>query len=280
MQNAIHAFLVDSRHALAIWAGLIAVSIGAFGLLSLTTRHSWYGTRLVDPEQRSRQRTILAARLAELRRYAEEITVAAGRAGSTAERHHAAWAAAHGAVEAAWRAYDAADTAARRATAAAAIAVPHRTLTPAEVAMRERFMHRVATDAYYRGDLAIEQLLDALSSRNGWNPCLHPADQETVMLRIARQRRLRAFLAATAAERTAWRDAEFATAARVSLDNEVLGATAEVDRAAAELAVFTPQPRRGGPGAVALAVRHAAYRAVTYRRGGGSGRRSHNTVTA
>ena len=246
LQNAIQTLLVDSRQALTIWAGLIAVAVGAFMLLSVVGRRTWYDPPRIDPERLALLRAEAVVRADELRRCAEEIAVAAGRAGAAAERRRSEWLAAQTAVETAWQRYDSTDTAARRAVAATAIPVPRRQLTPAEVALRERYMHRSATEAYYRGDLAIEQLLDALSSRNGWNPCLHPADQEAVMLRIARGRRHRAFHTARAAELGAWRDAEFADAARISLDNEALAAAADADRAQRRVVALTPRSRLAG----------------------------------
>ena len=244
MQTAIHAFLLDSQQALVIWAALATLAVAAFVLLSATARREWSGVARAGSAWAKLRQRDLAAQTAELRRYADELTVAAQRAGVTAERRHEEWVTAQHTEETAWQAFEVSDIAIRRAIRAEAIAVPRRPLTPSEVAARERHLHRVATDAYHRGDLSIEQLMDALTGRSGWDPCRHPADQEIILCRFAWHRRLVAYQAASTAERLAWHDADVAAAARRSLDDEVFAATAMAHHAERRLAAITPPGRR------------------------------------
>jgi hypothetical protein len=244
MQTAIHVFLLDGRQALVIWATLAALAILAFLLLSATARREWSGVARAGAAWAALRRDDLTAQTAELHRYAEELTIAAQRAAVTARRRHDEWAAAQNTVESAWRAFEEADVAARRAVQASAITLPRTTLTPSDVAARERHLHRAATNAYHAGVLSIEQLMDALSGRNGWDPCRHPADQEVILRRIARSQRLAAYQAASATERVAWHDSDVAAAARRSLDDEVFAATAAARNADEHLAAATPRRAR------------------------------------
>jgi hypothetical protein len=165
-----------------------------------------------------------ATQAEDLVRYAGEIEVAAGRAGVTAERRHREWLAAQHDLDEAWRAYEVAEAAARRVLLAAAFDLPETPGTPDEFAARERYLHRAATDAYRRGDLAAEQVADALAHRNGWDARLHPFEQDVRVRRAAQHRTLRIYQAAVAAERAARYADELAAAARRSLDAEASAA--------------------------------------------------------
>jgi hypothetical protein len=160
----------------------------------------------------------------EMGRYAEEVAVAAARAGVTARRRREDWLAAQRDRDEARRAYQAADAAARRVVRAGAFALPATPATPDEFADRARYLHRTATDAYRRGELALEQLNDALAHRNGWDPRRHPFDQEAIVRRAGRHRLFRIYQAATALERTAWYAADMAEVAQRSLDREAYAA--------------------------------------------------------
>ena len=157
-------------------------------------------------------------------RFAEEVATAAGRAGVTAERRNTEWVCAQRAVDAAWQAYEAADRAARRAIRAAAFPTPATPLTPAEYASRERHLHRAARAAHARGELSTDQLIDAMSHRNGFDPRMHPFEQDAMLRRTARDRLLRVYLTASELERAAWRQADLAMAAKQSLDREATNA--------------------------------------------------------
>jgi hypothetical protein len=162
------------------------------------------------------------------RRFAEEVATAAARAAVTADRRYDEWTSAQRAVEAAWQAYETADRAARRAIKAAAFPTPATPLTAAEYAARELHLHRAAQAAHARGELSTDQLIDAMSHRNGFDPRMHPFEQDAMLRRIARDRLLRVYLTASDLERTAWREAEVAMAARASLGREATDAARRV----------------------------------------------------
>lgn len=161
-------------------------------------------------------------------RFADELATAAARAGVTADRRQAEWEAAQRAVDAAWQAYEEAESAATRAIRAAAFPTPETPLTPAEYADREKYLHRAAQAAHARGELDTDQLIDALSHRNGFDPRLHPFEQDALLRRLARDGKLRAYKKAAELERTAWHEAEQAKAAKRSLDREAAVAAMNV----------------------------------------------------
>ncbi|GIJ53352.1 hypothetical protein Vau01_008680 [Virgisporangium aurantiacum] len=161
-------------------------------------------------------------------RFAEELATAATRAGVTADKRQAEWESAQRAVDAAWQAYEEAEAVATRAIRAAAFPVPGTPLTPAEFADRERYLHRAAQAAQARGELSTDQLIDALSHRNGFDPRLHPFEQDALLRRLGRDRMLQAFKDAGERERAAWRAAEQAQAAKRSLDREAAAAALNV----------------------------------------------------
>lgn len=175
-------------------------------------------------QRRQQRREAVAAQAAEVVRYAEEITVAAGRAAVTARRRHDAWVAAIDEQDQAWREYEAADRAAARILRTNAFRLPATPRTTAEYAARERYLHRAATEAYRRGELTVEQLWDALAHRNGWDPSRHPFEQEAALRRVTRDRRLREYRAASQRERAAWYATELAASAKRSLDEEAYAA--------------------------------------------------------
>jgi chromosome segregation ATPase len=172
-----------------------------------------------------------AAEAAEQIRYAEEIAVAARGAQSTADRRRAECRHAQQRVTDTWQAYERADAALTRARRAAAYAV----LDAIELPERRRALRRAAEAAHRRGDLSDEQLLDALTHRNGWDPALHPVEQELVVARAAVRHRFALYQQAMDAEADAWRASDVATAAVRSLRVEAASAAARADRARATL---------------------------------------------
>jgi hypothetical protein len=243
-----HEFFLNMREALLIWAGLIGLAVAGFVLLTAGTklpRNPWRSVRAwlaARRERKQEQRTAPArpspqAQARELRRYADEVAVAAERAGVMAERRHAEWVAVQRTQDAAWRAYEVAAEAARRVDQAAVFpALTEVDDEPAELAARRRYLHRAATAAHERGELSAEQLGDALFHRNGWDPTLHPFEQEKVLRHVARDRMLRAYHEAAAIERTAWHAYDVAVAAKLSLHNEALDAALRARRAQSRLA--------------------------------------------
>jgi hypothetical protein len=177
------------------------------------------------------------------RRYADEVAVAADRASVTARRARLAWELHRDAVQDAWQAFDAADRAATRASLAAAFPLPRTALTRAELADRQRYLHRTATAACRRRELSIRELNDVLAHRAGWNPRLHPVRQEAQLRRAVRDRLFAAYREADAAERAAWHAAGVASAAMCSLRAEARGAALQAGqvRVAAEQAWWAEQ---------------------------------------
>jgi hypothetical protein len=96
--------------------------------------------------------------------------------------------------------------------------------------------------------LSTDQFIDAMSHRDGFDPHLHPFEQDAKFARIARDRLLSVYLTASDLERTAWREAEVAMAARRSLHREASNAASRVK----QIQHVSP---RAGLGSVVLALR-------------------------
>jgi hypothetical protein len=245
------ALMSGIPEALVIWLALLGASLAAFGVLAFVAgRARQRGPRPDAQPLPAHAPRIALTRLAlaiakeptaapkpprpepteadDDRRFAEEVATAAARATVTADRRQAEWACAQRAVDAAWQAYETADRAARRAIRAAAFPTPATPITPAEHAARELHLHRAAQAAHARGELSTDQLIDAMSHRNGFDPHLHPFEQDAMLRRIARDRLLRVYLTASDLERTAWREAEVAMAAKRSLNREATDAARRV----------------------------------------------------
>ncbi|GAA5178055.1 hypothetical protein GCM10023322_04220 [Rugosimonospora acidiphila] len=282
-----HELLTDVREALTIWLGLVALTALVCAVISLTSqrgrerraaRRAARARRAAvrraraaaDPAQRAevtpagvaarRGRGSLPAAVAatagdssgdspdELRRYAEEVAVAAGRAAVTAQRRRQEWHAVLNAQDAAWRAYENADKAARRAMKAAVYPVPDTELNTEEAQQRERYLLRAATSAYHRGELTIEQLSAAMMHREGWDPKLHPFQQDLIIRRTGRARLLRTYQSVSDIERIAWQQAEISAAAQRSLNAEAFDAAMRAHRAR------HPLPDKSQPATVPVAV--------------------------
>jgi hypothetical protein len=185
----------------------------------------------------------------DLRRYAEEVAVAASRATATAERSRQEWRAVLNAQEAAWRAYERADRAARRSLQASVFPVPETPLTADEVESRKRYLVRAATTAYHRGELTLEELSAAVMYRDGWDPDRHPFELDLFLRCTGRFRLLRSYQAVSDIERSAWRQADMAAAAQRSLNDEAFAAAMRAHRAAHPSSAHpsTPRPRQLPP---------------------------------
>lgn len=140
---------------------------------------------------------------------AAELDSAVAEAAEAARRRRAEWLAAQEAVEAAWTAYEQAEQLARRIGAATAFPLMSRRRKPGENVDRQRYLHRAATELCRTHDLSIAQLNDVFAHR-GWNPRLHPVQQEAVLHAAVRAHRLEVYRRAAAAEQAAWRGAEAA----------------------------------------------------------------------
>lgn len=217
-QTAVHIFESDFRGAVLIWLLLMSVAALPFVVMSIPTRE--------ERRAREARRARKAVRRgpentrAELRRYADEVAVAASRAAVMAERRRAAWAGVLRTQEATWRAYDEAVTAARRALRAEAFTVADTPPTAEERAERRRYLERAATLALRRGDLTAAEFGDILAHRNGWDPYAHPFQQDAKFCVLRRERLRRACATLSSVERAAWQAAEVAMAAQRSLSEE------------------------------------------------------------
>jgi hypothetical protein len=254
--------------ALTIWLALLGASVAAFGVLAAVAGRARSRAARPDTPPPAHAPRIALTRLAlaiakepaadpapprpeptaadDDRRFAEEVATAAARAAVTADRRHTGYACAQRAAEAAWEAYETADRAARRAIKAAAFPTPATPMNPAEYATRERHLHRAARAAHARGELSTDQLIDAMSHRNGFDPRMHPFEQDAMLRRIARDRLLRVYLTASDLERTAWREADIAMAAKRSLDREATDAAhrvRQIHHTSARTRVLAARPR-------------------------------------
>ncbi|HKT03207.1 MAG TPA: hypothetical protein VJT31_27075 [Rugosimonospora sp.] len=274
VQTAVHALTAGLREALTIWIAMIAFAAAACVFVSAPSwrerRQAWRDRRRARAQRRlrttpasrrhrpnwtqmnddtlvldvSRERAAdgTGGAVAELRRYAEEVAVAADRAAEAAERWRSEWLAVQKAKDSAWQAYEQAETAARRAHRAAAFPLPDSPLTTDERSARERYLHRAAREAYRRGELTPEELRDVLSHRNGWDPLRHPFEQQLLLRRAALERKLRAYHAVSTMERRAWETVEVADAARSSLRREAYQAEVRARQAYRSTKMPAAQP--------------------------------------
>ncbi|GHJ09156.1 hypothetical protein TPA0907_35230 [Micromonospora humidisoli] len=223
MTTVLSQFLIGVPTATAIWSLLLVLALtGLAVLVARPEREQPTDVTAVGPPPDA------PPPVADLRRYADEVTVAAAGAAQTARRHRAAWLAAQDTLERAWQEYDEAETAARRFTGAGALPTPRTPRTPAEYAGRERWLHQEAVAAHWRGELSVERLRDVFAHRDGWDPRRHPVEHEVMLARAVREDRRAAYRAAHWRERVAWRAAELAAEAARSLAAEAYAATQRV----------------------------------------------------
>ncbi|TCB99599.1 hypothetical protein E0H26_03310 [Micromonospora zingiberis] len=223
MRTALSAVLLDVPRAAAIWLSLLGVVTLAVSGLLLRPRRLRFdaGARIREAALPSKSEQ--PARQRDQDRWAEEVTVAAERAETTARRQRDDWLAAQDEAEQAWQAYEAAEADVRRLSDAAGLPLPQTPRTPTEYADRERWLHRAALDAYWRRELSVEQLSDVFAHR-GWDPRLHPVEQELVLRRAVRDHLFAQQRAAREREQEAWRAAEVAAASARSLRAETVSA--------------------------------------------------------
>lgn len=259
MNAAVEVLVVQGPQVAGIWLVLLALAAVALAGLAVPRGvrdpkqlGGWLLNAARQPRTEAARR---AAEAAEADRYASEITVAAHRATLTAERRRGQWYDAQVGVDEAWNSYQSAESTLTRLSRAAAYAVPSTARTPAEYAAREQYLHRSATAACRRGDLAIGQLNDVLANRGSWDPRLHQVEQELVLARAAVTHRLATYRQASVAERAAWHAADIAGEALRVLREEM--ATANADACA--LRDRTPAKRRHAVRTVTAHARLATY---------------------
>jgi len=152
-------------------------------------------------------------------RYAEELTVATARATRVAAqwREHAQQSELD--ATAAWQAWQDAEQRLSVIRVASAYPMPA-ACTPADYADRERFLHTAVRAAAGRGDLPADAVAEVLAGHGGWNPWLHPVEQERVVQEATVAHRRHLYRRATMAEKAARHDARLAGSARDSLRRE------------------------------------------------------------
>lgn len=205
MDSALQSFVSAVPQAAAIWLIILLVLA-----VAIATAKVPRGLATSPPEP-------------EENRYAAELETAAGQAAETAGRRREEWLAAQETVEAAWAAYEEADRVARRFSAATAFPLMSRRRKPGDNTDRQRYLHRAATRLCRTQDLSIAQLNDVYAHR-GWNPRLHPVQQEAALHNAVRAYRLQAYRQAVERERAAWRGAEAAAEAVRDLRAEAAAA--------------------------------------------------------
>jgi hypothetical protein len=222
-----------------IW--LLLIVLGLLALGALTLPRGARGPRQIGArlDEHGRRRRADAERRAadaeEAVRYASEIAVAVRGATATAERRRAECQRVQAKVEQAWQAYRDADAGLERVRQASVFVTPADEIPAPE---RAQSLRRAAKMAYRRGNLSDSQLLDALTHRNGWDPELHPVEQELVLARAAVRHRFSAYRTTLTEEDECWRAADIATAAVHSLRRESRGARADAE------AAFRAQPAK------------------------------------
>ena len=191
MESVLQAFLNAMPQATAIWLTILLVLAVAIAAAAVPR-----GRRTPEPA-------------AEENRFAAQLEAAAAEAAETAARRRTEWLAAQQAVDETWTAYEEASETARRIAATTAFPLMSRRRKPGENVDRQRYLHRAATELCRTHDLSIAQLNDVFAHR-GWNPRLHPVQQEAALHNAVREHRFAAYRQAVERERAAWRGAEAA----------------------------------------------------------------------
>jgi hypothetical protein len=226
VETALQSFFVSVPQAVAIWLLLLVGIAVAAIVVALPRREPAVGPAEPDPG-------------AEHLRRVAELAAAADRAAATADRRRAVWNTAQDRVDEAWQAFDAADRAAREAAKAAAYPLLSRRRKPGENVDRQRYLHHAAAAACRRRDLSIAQLNDVFAHR-GWNPRLHPVQQEGVLRAAIREHLQDDYRAAVQRERIAWQEAERAAETLRRLRFETVAA---ITRTGAGQSVADERPR-------------------------------------
>jgi hypothetical protein len=231
--------LAGALDAIGIWALLIALAAIGTAMMLLPT----WRERALRARVRAGAAQLRRARYQAQIRCAQEMAAAATGATATAERHRAAWVAAHTTAEDAWQAFDAADLAAQRATQATAFLTESTGPSAAELVERATGVHRAATAAHDRGELSSQQLADIVAGRNGFDFSLTPGELDARLRLAIRGHLLHTYRQAVAAERAAWREADIAAAARSSLAVEALTAASRAEDSSQPHEIRIPRQR-------------------------------------
>lgn len=226
--------LTDSMAPMVIWIMLMVAAVPAVILLASPQAVHRPGRMVMTVvellrchrEAREQARREAAA----AKRLAEQARVVAAHANVTVQHRQQYWCEAVQRTDDAWLTWQAAEQQVTRGRAAAAFAPPWAARTTTEQIARTRFLHRSVSDAVRRGDLPPAALTSALAGRDGWNPWLHPVEQEVVILRTIADYRQHCHRLATVAERAAWHDIQHAATIHDRLRGEALAAAQRATR--------------------------------------------------
>ncbi|MEV4346866.1 hypothetical protein AB0J83_20600 [Actinoplanes sp. NPDC049596] len=232
--NVVAEMLLTTPAPAAIWATLMLLTLPAVLVLASPqgVRHPRQALRDVVAliRERGERRRRLSLEALATTQYADEVRVAADRAELAAARWQERWEQTTDDVNAAWQDWLDADARLRARRAAGAFGTPWSAQTPTEYVARERFLHRAVRDAVARGWLPTAAVGDALAGRAGWDPRLHPLEQELVVARAAEGHLRDRYERAVAAERAARHDAWLARTTSASLRQESWAATDSASR--------------------------------------------------
>ncbi|MEU4624495.1 hypothetical protein AB0G04_31550 [Actinoplanes sp. NPDC023801] len=234
--NVLAEMLLNEPAPMAIWAVLMLFTLPALVVLAnpdgvRNPRMALLETATFVRRHRERREVRRARRQAEVAqavRYAQEVRVAATRAAGAVDRWQEFWQAAADRVDATGAAWREAGARWTHSRAAAPFGTPWTPQDPAEYAFRERFLHEGVRAAVARGELPATALADVLAGCGGWDPRLHPVEQELVLQRAAAAHLEWVHRAAVAAERAAWHDVQLARRGRDSLRREAVLAESRI----------------------------------------------------
>jgi hypothetical protein len=136
------------------------------------------------------------------------------------QRRREQWQEALTRLDATWAAHQEAEERVAAAQRVAAVDPYAVAILSTHFTSRERYLRTAATAAHRRGEISGHQLVDALAHRHGWDPTLHPADQDVALARAGRDRLRQAYQRAVAAERIAWHEADIAVVSARTLRHE------------------------------------------------------------
>src|SRR5439155_475917 len=105
VETALHDMSRGMPYALAIWLTLVTLILAGCAVMVVPALTHWYRQMKERAEVPRLRRVQLAAEVADLRRYAEEVAVAAARSAVTAHRREAEWVAVCQARAAAFQAF-------------------------------------------------------------------------------------------------------------------------------------------------------------------------------
>ncbi|HEY6593362.1 MAG TPA: hypothetical protein VI011_04505 [Asanoa sp.] len=256
MHTVMQNVLVSVPRAAAIWTILVLFATLSLAGLQLAGRRGRRPATVPVPVE-DIDATQVVALADRPDRAAAAAATAVAEAEEAAARRRAEWLVAQAEAEQAWAAYEAAETAARRLEATVTLPAPRTQRTPAEYADREHFLHRAAMRACAHNALSPVDLTDALAHRHGWDPRLHPVEQEIALCRAVRDGQRAAERAAAHRERQAWRAAEDAAEAARIRRAEALAAVIRATPVVVPAAARTPVVAGGPVAARAHAWRHA-----------------------